>query len=210
MLQRRTDAASWRSVSFWFRPAIRIGRGARRNGRASHVAADGNATTVCLDAGRRWLWRFGLWGFHRREEIDKGRPKPCRRNDEPASEPPQDLLIALVTQEPPELVHDSCPACECAQSSTEQCAQHPITVSPSLSRGGSFYFQRNTCERNNGRPLVAETRSPNPINAAVHCSARTGARWFRGSTASRSLGLPQRGSGAACPPRLDCIAQTGS
>jgi len=33
-----------------------------------------------------------------------------QRNDEPASEPPQDLLIALVTQEPPERVHNSCPA----------------------------------------------------------------------------------------------------
>ena len=29
---------------------------ARRDGRASHVATDGDAAMVCLDAGRRRLW----------------------------------------------------------------------------------------------------------------------------------------------------------
>src|ERR1700730_6833294 len=89
-------------TSFRFRRAIRISRAARRDGRASHTAANGNGTTVCLDASRRRLWRFRLWRFPRGEEIDKGRPKSCRSNDEPASEPAQDLLIALVTQEPPQ------------------------------------------------------------------------------------------------------------
>src|SRR5215831_14648537 len=45
----------WRPNSFWFRCAIRIGCAARRDGCASHVAPDGDATTVCLDAGRRRL-----------------------------------------------------------------------------------------------------------------------------------------------------------
>src|SRR5262249_36593654 len=39
-------------TSFRFRCAIRIGRAARRDGRAGHVAANGDATTVCLYAGR--------------------------------------------------------------------------------------------------------------------------------------------------------------
>ena len=38
------------------------------------------------------------------EEIDKGRPKSCRRNDQPASEPPENLLVALVTQKPPQAI----------------------------------------------------------------------------------------------------------
>src|SRR6266852_4753193 len=112
MLQRGADAASWRGASFRFRRTIRVRRGARRDGRASRVAANGNTTTVCLDAGGRRLWGFRLWRFQRREEIDKGHPKPRRRNDQPASEPTQDLLIALITQEPPKRVHDSCPACD--------------------------------------------------------------------------------------------------
>src|SRR5262249_30200114 len=110
MLHRTADTASWRSISIRFRRAIRACRNTSRDGRVSHVTANGHATTVRLDGGRRRLWRFRLWRFQRREEIDKGHPKSCRRNDRPASEPPQNLLIALVTQEPPERVHDSCPA----------------------------------------------------------------------------------------------------
>jgi len=52
-----------------------------------------------------------FWRFPRSKEIDKSGPKSRCRNDQPASEPAQDLLIALVTQEPPHGVHDSCPTC---------------------------------------------------------------------------------------------------
>ena len=45
--------------------------------------------------------------------MDKGDPKSGRSNDQSASEPPQNLLIALNTQEPPERVHDRCPGCKC-------------------------------------------------------------------------------------------------
>src|SRR5262249_29039556 len=88
----------------------RRGRSACRDGRATHVAANGNAATVCFDARRRRLWGCRFWRFPRREEIDKGRPKSRRRNDQPASEPPKNLLIAFITQEPPQRVHDRCPA----------------------------------------------------------------------------------------------------
>src|SRR5215831_9118679 len=97
-----------RLISAW--RAIRIGRGACRDGRASQVAANGNATTVCLDAGRRRLRGCPFCRSPGMEEIDNGRPKSCRNNDQSTSKPPQNLLIALVSQEPPERVHDSCPA----------------------------------------------------------------------------------------------------
>ena len=92
------------AASFRFRRAIRIGRAARRDRRASHVAANGNATTVCLDAGRQALGISLLEISQEGREIDKGRPKSRRRNDQPASEPPENLLIALVTQEPPQAI----------------------------------------------------------------------------------------------------------
>src|SRR5262249_19716055 len=98
----RTEAASLWGVSFRFRCAIRIGRCTCRNGRASHTAANGNATTVCLDASRRRLGGFCFRRFPRREQIDKDRPKSCRHNDQPASEPPENLLVTLVTQKPPQ------------------------------------------------------------------------------------------------------------
>ena len=41
--------------------------------------------------------------------MAKGRPKSGHRNDQPASEPPQNLLIAFVAQETPERIHDSYP-----------------------------------------------------------------------------------------------------
>src|SRR5262249_53957771 len=80
---------------------IRIGHGACRDRRASHTTANGNATTVCLYTSRRRLWRFRLW-LRSRKEIDKGGPKSRRHNDQPASEPPENLLVALVTQETPQ------------------------------------------------------------------------------------------------------------
>src|SRR5262245_19446107 len=55
---------------------------------------------VCLDADR--LWGFDLWRFSRRKELE--RPRSCYRNDQPASEPPEKLLVALVTQEPPQAI----------------------------------------------------------------------------------------------------------
>src|SRR5215470_3915052 len=93
-------------TSLRFRRAIRIGCAARRDGRASHTAANGNGTTVCLDASRGRLWRFRFWRFPRREEIDKGCPKSCHRNDQPASKPPENLLVALVTQKPPQPIFE--------------------------------------------------------------------------------------------------------
>jgi hypothetical protein len=41
--------------------------------------------------------------------MDKGRPKSGRRNHQPTSEPSENLLIALIAQEPPERAHDSYP-----------------------------------------------------------------------------------------------------
>src|SRR5215813_413223 len=86
-------------TSFRFRRPIRIGRATRRDGRARYVATDGDATMICLDACRCRLWRFP-----RREQIDKDRPKSCRHNDQPTPEPPENLLVALVTQEPPQAI----------------------------------------------------------------------------------------------------------
>ena len=54
----------------------------------AHIAANSDATTVCLDVGRRSLGRFRLWRFHRGEEIDNNDPKSGCQRDEPASEPP--------------------------------------------------------------------------------------------------------------------------
>src|SRR5215813_9417052 len=90
--------------SFRFRRTIRIGRAARRDGRASHVATDSDATTLCLHAGRGRLWGFCFWRFPRGEEIDKGGPKSRRHDDQPASKPPENLLVALVTQEHPQAI----------------------------------------------------------------------------------------------------------
>src|SRR5262249_25289694 len=81
-----------------------IGRATRRDGRACYVATDGDATMICLDAGRYRLWRFRLWRFPRREQIDKDRPKCCRHNDQPTPEPPENLLVALATQETPQAI----------------------------------------------------------------------------------------------------------
>jgi hypothetical protein len=94
-------------VSFWSRRAISACRGASRDGRASHVATNGHATTGCLDIERYRLGGLRTWGFQRGKEIDNGNPKSGRQNDEPASEPPKNLLIVFVTQEPPERVHES-------------------------------------------------------------------------------------------------------
>src|SRR6266699_6602433 len=115
-------------LSFRFRRALRIGRGARGDSRAGHIAAYGDATTVCLDVGRRrlrscrLLRSFRLSRFLERKEMDKSRPKSRRHKDQPASDPPQNLLVALITQEPPKRVHDSRPAREyvprLAQTST--------------------------------------------------------------------------------------------
>src|SRR2546430_8508215 len=104
MVRQRTGAFSCRAVSFRFRRAIRIGRGARWEGRATHTAANGNATTVCLHAGRRRLWGFRFWRFPSREEIDKNHPKSRRHNDQSTPKPTENLLIALVTQEPPQAI----------------------------------------------------------------------------------------------------------
>src|SRR6476620_11786083 len=90
------------AVSSRFGCTIRGGYGSAGDCRTSHRADNGNATTVCLDAGRRRLWRFRLWRFRSRKEIDKGHPKPRCRDDEPASDPAQNLLIALVTQDRPQ------------------------------------------------------------------------------------------------------------
>src|SRR5258705_8578586 len=103
MLQRRTGAASWWGASLRFRRAIRIGCAARRDGRTGHVAAYGDATTVRLDVDSRHR-RFPFSRGRRRKEINKGHPKSRRRNDQSASEPAQNLLIALVTQEPPQSI----------------------------------------------------------------------------------------------------------
>src|SRR5262249_33815635 len=88
-------------TSFRSRRAIRIGCAASRDGRTGHVAAYGDATTVRLDvdSGHR---RFRLLRFRSRKEIDKSRPKSRRHNDQPTSEPPENLLVALVTQKPPQ------------------------------------------------------------------------------------------------------------
>src|SRR5262249_22606951 len=59
---------------------------------------------VCLNADRPG--RFRLWRFPRREEIDKGRPKSRRHNDQPTPEPPENLLVALVTQKPPQPIFE--------------------------------------------------------------------------------------------------------
>src|SRR6516162_7113302 len=90
------------TVSSRFGCTVRGGNGSAGDCRTSHRADNGNATTLCLDAGRRRLGRFRLWRFRGRREIDKGGPKSRCRDDEPASEPAQNLLIALVTQEPPQ------------------------------------------------------------------------------------------------------------
>ena len=44
-----------------------------------------------------------------RREMDKRGPKSGRRNHQPASEPSQNLLIAVIAQKAPERVHDSYP-----------------------------------------------------------------------------------------------------
>src|SRR5262245_3925339 len=92
-------------TSFRFRRAIRIGCAASRDGRTGHVAAYGDATTVRLDVDSRHR-RFRLLRFRSRKEIDKGRPKSRRHDDQPASEPPENLLIALVTQKPPQPIFE--------------------------------------------------------------------------------------------------------
>src|SRR5262245_52758686 len=102
MLRRRTNAASWQGISFRFRRAIRVGRPTGRDGRSRYVATDGDATMICLDAHR--LWGFGLWRFSRRKEIDEGHPESRCHDDEAASEPAQNLLVALVTQKPPQAI----------------------------------------------------------------------------------------------------------
>ena len=85
---------------------MRIGCGPGPDGRAGHVAADCDATAVGLDVGRPRLRSFRLTRI-RRKEIDENRPQSGRRNDQPAAEPSQNLLIALIAQESPERVHDS-------------------------------------------------------------------------------------------------------
>src|SRR5262245_14044914 len=92
-------------TSLWFRRAIRIGCAASRDGRTGHVAAYGDTATVRLDADSRHR-RFRLLRFWSRKEIDKGRPKSRRHDDQPASEPPENLLVALVTQKPPQPIFE--------------------------------------------------------------------------------------------------------
>jgi hypothetical protein len=41
--------------------------------------------------------------------MDKGRPNSGRRKHQPASEPSENLLMALIVQESPERAHDSYP-----------------------------------------------------------------------------------------------------
>src|SRR5262249_61551235 len=94
-------AACMAGTSFRSRRAIRIGCAASRDGRTGHVAANGDATTVSLDVDSRHR-KFRLLRFRSRKEIDKGDPKSRRHHDEPASEPAQNLLLSLVTQEPPQ------------------------------------------------------------------------------------------------------------
>src|SRR5262245_31711008 len=90
------------AVSSRFGCTIRGGYGSAGDCRASHRAHNGHGNTVLLDAGRRLLCRFPFWRFESGKEIDKGHPKSRYRDDEPTSEPAQNLLIALVTQEPPQ------------------------------------------------------------------------------------------------------------
>src|SRR5262245_30420129 len=103
-------------LSFRFRCALRIGRATRRDGRAGHVATYGDAAAVCPNAG-------GVLG---RKEMEEGRPKPRGHNDQSTSDPSENLLIALVAQEPPERVHDSCPTREHSLKVSTKCApEHP-------------------------------------------------------------------------------------
>src|SRR6516165_7833410 len=91
------------AVSLWLRGAIRVAGSGSRDGGAAHIAANSHTTTVCLDARHRR--RLLLWRFLKGKEIDNNDPKSGCQNDEPASEPPQNLLIVLVTQELPQPIH---------------------------------------------------------------------------------------------------------